>query len=66
MSKLLRMPELVKHTGLPRSTIYAMIRNCQFPRPIKLSERARAWRLDEIEAFIDERTRASRAEPAIV
>ena len=36
----------------------------QFPRPIKIGARASAWLACEIDAFIAERVRASRAESA--
>jgi prophage regulatory protein len=58
-TRLMRLAEVAKMTGLPRSSIYAMIAK-GFPAPIKLSERASAWRWDEISDWIEERTRQSR------
>lgn len=48
-------------TGLPRSTIYALIKMEKFPRPFKLVEGGQAvgWWLDEIEAYLEERASAA-------
>ena len=63
-TQLIRLAEVSKSVGLPRSTIYALIAKGQFPRPIKLSERSSGWRSDELEAWVEARTRASRPERA--
>jgi prophage regulatory protein len=60
MTRFLRLPDVARLTGLPRSTIYAMVAKGGFPTPIKLSERSSAWRSDELEQWVEERTRASR------
>lgn len=41
--KVLRLPEVIKITGLGRSTIYAKVSRGSFPSPIKLGERAVGW-----------------------
>ena len=43
ISKLLRLPEVRDRTGLPTSTLYAMMADDKFPRPVKLSVRSVAW-----------------------
>jgi prophage regulatory protein len=63
-TNLIRLAEVSRSVGLPRSTIYALIAKGQFPRPIKLSERSSAGRTDELEAWVEARTKASRPEPA--
>ena len=63
-TRLMRLPEVVRFTGLPRSTIYAMVAKGLFPAPIKLSERTSAWRSDELEQWVEARTKASRSEAA--
>ncbi len=59
--QLLRLPQVISYTGLSKASIYA---DPQFPRPIKIGARASAWLACEIDAFIAERVRASRAESA--
>lgn len=61
MSKvLIRMPEVIKRTGIGRSAIYAAIAKGKFPPPVKIGERASAWVEDEISEWIEERISASR------
>ena len=55
---LLRLPMVMRITGLARSTIYKLISQNQFPVPIKLSTRAVAWLHSEIEAWVSSRVRA--------
>ena len=55
---LLRLPMVMRITGLARSTIYKLIAQNQFPVPIKLSTRAVAWLQSEIETWVSSRLRA--------
>ena len=58
----LRMPEVEKTTGLKKSTIYLLIKQSQFPSPIKLGGRASGWLLSEINQWKAERIAISRGE----
>lgn len=51
--RLLRLRQVIEITGLGRDTIYRYIRAGQFPRQRRISERASAWREDEIKDWID-------------
>ena len=55
---LLRLPMVIRITGLARSTIYKLVSQNQFPVPIKLSKRAVAWLQSEVEAWVASRVRA--------
>lgn len=55
---LLRMPMVMRITGLARSTIYKLISQDQFPVPIRLSKRAVAWLQSEIDGWVSSRVRA--------
>jgi prophage regulatory protein len=57
-ASLLRLPEVQRRTGLPRSTIYDRIKRGDFPAPIKLSERSSAWDSRSIDGWIEDRLRA--------
>jgi prophage regulatory protein len=59
MTRLMRLPEVLQHTGLPRSTLYARINSGTFPRPVKISERSSAWQSDLIQEWIEGRIKAS-------
>ena len=61
-SRLIRLPEVQYRTGYARSSIYRMVKNDEFPSPIKIGERASAWLENEVEDWIESRVSASRAE----
>jgi predicted DNA-binding transcriptional regulator AlpA len=42
------------------STIYRWIRNEKFPHPIKLSSCCSAWKVSEVQTWIDSRERGAR------
>jgi prophage regulatory protein len=44
----LRAEDVTRITGIPRSTLYDLIKRGQFPKQIKLSERVAAWSSAEI------------------
>lgn len=58
MDQVMRMKDVVKKIGLCRATIYAMIGRGEFPRPIRIGERATGWRESELEAWLAKRTAA--------
>jgi prophage regulatory protein len=58
MTQLLRLPRVLERVPYSRSTIYAMVAEGRFPKPIKLGggdSRAVAWDAAEIETWISER-----------
>jgi prophage regulatory protein len=64
VQNIIRRADLEKVTGLPRSTLYAKIAKGEFPKPIKLSERAVGWLEQDIADWQQERIVASRGEAA--
>ena len=52
-TKLLRLPKVLDRIGLSRSTVYLMIGQDKFPKPIKLGDRAIAWDEIEIDKWIE-------------
>lgn len=58
VDRLLRRKEVEQLVGLKRSAVYQMISAGVFPRPVKLSTRAVAWRESEVEAWIASREAA--------
>ncbi len=57
-----RLPAVMEHTGLSRSTIYNKISNDEFPRSINLGSRSVGWISEEVEQWILGRIEASRAD----
>lgn len=56
--RMLRLPAVMQLTGLGRDSVYRLGAAGQFPLPRKISERASAWREDEIRAWIESRPAA--------
>lgn len=56
--RIIRLPEVIKRTGLPRASIYQQMALGIFPKPIALSVRSRGWIESEVDAWIKERVRA--------
>lgn len=63
-SRLIRRPEVEEMTGLPKSTLYDYLAAGTFPAPVKLSARSVAWRLSEVEAWIESRQSARTSKAA--
>jgi prophage regulatory protein len=55
---LLRLPGVLARTGLKKTTLYQLIKRGEFPPSLALTERTKAWRSDEVEAWINSRISA--------
>lgn len=55
--QMLRAPEVVRRTGLSRTTIWRQIRAGRFPAPLALSENSIGWPAAEIDAWLGSRQR---------
>lgn len=60
ISMLLRLPDVIKMTGLGRSTIYNLIKEKQFPNQVKISKRSVAWPASEIQYWIATRKKTQK------
>ena len=56
---LLRLPLVIRVTGLGRSTIYKLISEKKFPGPVRVSERRVAWRRVDIDRWSEDRPPAA-------
>jgi prophage regulatory protein len=54
-----RMPTVVRMTGLGRSTIYRLMAEDKFPSPVRLAKRAVAWRRIDLEQWSAGRPRVA-------
>lgn len=57
---LLRLPEVIKRTGLSRSEVYRREAVGEFPRRVNLGARSVAWPEIEVSEWIGARIRESR------
>lgn len=53
--RIYRLNDLTSMLGLGRSTIYRMMGEGQFPRPIHLTRKTVGWRSSEITAWLEAR-----------
>lgn len=49
---MLRLQELIKKTGLSRSSIYRYVAKGNFPQPVQLGERTIAWVESEVDDWL--------------
>lgn len=56
-SRLLRLPDVIAITGVPRSTIYLKIKNKEFPPQVQIGSRSVAWLESEIYEWINNNLR---------
>lgn len=58
IDSLLAIAEVSKSLGLSQSQIYALVRERDFPKPIRIGRSSR-WRTSVVNAWIDAKERAS-------
>ena len=54
MSNFLRITDVMKMTGIAKSTIWLWVKEEKFPKPIKLSPRITVWDEDSIRKWQEE------------
>jgi len=52
MKRFYRRATLEDMLGISRSTIYRLMQNGDFPRPIKLGRRAVGWKSEDIDKWL--------------
>lgn len=57
--RLLRRREVERITGMSRSSIYRLMQEGEFPRPVRVGPAAVRWRASDIMAWIDSRPTAT-------
>jgi prophage regulatory protein len=62
LEKIMRRPEVEACTGLPKSSIYALMAENKFPKPVPLRGSAVGWLQSEIERW-QEKRKAERDRP---
>lgn len=53
--RVLRLPEVRRHTGLSRSEIYRRMAAGDFPKPVPLTTRTVGWLDHEVQAWLSAR-----------
>lgn len=58
-SRIIRLPEVQRKTGLGRSSVYKYMKENGFPKSITLGPRAIGWLENDIDHWIAERVQTS-------
>ena len=53
--KIIKIKEVLELCCISRSTVYRLIEEDKFPRPVRLSKQIRAWRIEDVQAWIESR-----------
>lgn len=53
VTRLIRLPEVMRRVGLGRSTIYRWMSEGKFPTPVQLGGHSVAWVEEEVDAWIE-------------
>ncbi|ADG94086.1 phage transcriptional regulator, AlpA [Arcobacter nitrofigilis DSM 7299] len=51
MTNFIRIQDVMKKTGIARSTIWLWVKENRFPKPVKLSPRITVWEEDKIQEW---------------
>lgn len=51
LDRIIRLPELIRITGLSRPTLYRMIAKGRFPAPFELSINSKGWKASQIRTW---------------
>lgn len=60
--RLMRRPEVLRVSGLSRSSMYRLIKKLEFPCPVRLSAKTVGWPASQVNAWVAARVAASRAQ----
>lgn len=55
-----RLPDVLGRIGMRRSWLFAAVATGNFPKPLKLGRRAVGWRSQDIDQWIEDRSRQSK------
>jgi prophage regulatory protein len=61
---LVRIKNVCAITGLSIPTLYRLMGQGKFPRPVKITTTARAWKLSEITAWVESREQSQASKTA--
>jgi prophage regulatory protein len=53
--RILRLPEVLTRVGFAASTVRALVRTGEFPRPVRLGRRALGWKESSITDWLETR-----------
>jgi len=58
--QFIRLPEVLRRTGLSRTALYEQVKCKAFPKPIQIAKRSVAWTDEDVNRWCNERIAQSR------
>lgn len=53
LDRIIRLPELLRITGLSTASVYRQMADGHFPRPVRLGKNAVGWRASAVFAWLE-------------
>lgn len=60
MQTVIKLPEVLQIVKCSKAKVYSEIKKGNFPKPIKLGDRAVAWVMDDVTAWLEQRIKQSK------
>ncbi|HKJ87570.1 MAG TPA: AlpA family transcriptional regulator [Gammaproteobacteria bacterium] len=54
--RVLRLREVCARYGLSKTSVYRLMEQGEFPQPVRLGPRAVGWRVEDLEAWLENRS----------
>jgi len=51
--RILRKRQVSELTGLGKTTLYHMVKNGTFPKPVKIGKRAIGWKISDLKEWLE-------------
>ena len=55
VKRLMNVKEVCEAMGLSRVTIWRLVKDGKFPKPLEISQRKRAWPVTDVEQYLSDR-----------
>ncbi len=66
MAKFIRLPKVLEKNGLGKSKTWEMVKNKEFPQPIKLTPGTTVWVEEEVDQWVEDKISDYRKEESSV
>jgi prophage regulatory protein len=53
LDRIIRLPELLRITGLSTASVYRQMAETRFPRPVRLGKNAVGWRASAVLSWLE-------------
>lgn len=64
MQTVIKLPEVLQIVKCSKAKVYSEMKKGNFPKPIKLGDRAVAWLMDDVTKWLEQRIKQSKQEDA--